>query len=93
MNTIDQQIHEACEATPPFTRARSKALAKIKWTIKAANSSVDIYVMKTYAANQRDYFTDRIEKAQVFDGRDNHETRVKFWEEVTGEKLGAVLVA
>lgn len=85
------RIQAACDSTEPTTKARNKALAAVKWTLKVAGISNDVYVMKTTSVFQTEYLTDDITKAVWFDGRDNEEMKLKFFEAIIGEPLEITL--
>jgi hypothetical protein len=78
------RIQEAMASTPPKTKARNKALSEIRWVMKVANSSVDVYCR----LNGMDCdLTSDLAEAQVFDGRDNEVMKLQFWSTMVGEPL------
>jgi len=80
MKTIQSEIRQACERTEPFTKERNKALAKIKWRLRCG---------LLYAGLGRQaacILTDEAH-ALVFDGRDNEQTKLAYWQAVTGYKF------
>jgi hypothetical protein len=86
------RIQAACDSTEPKTKARNKALAAVKWTLKVAGISNDVYVMETTSAFQTEYLTDDLAKAVKFDGRDNEERKIQFFEALLGEKLELAMI-
>jgi hypothetical protein len=83
------RIKAACDSTPPKTKARNKALSEVRWVMKVANSSVDVYCC---LKNGRCDLTADINEASVFDGRDNEEMKLRFWSASVGEPLELVLL-
>lgn len=84
---IAKQIQSACQATPPFTTARNKALADVRWVLRDQFGD--------YVADTNSPFIDMTierERALVFDGRDNEEFKVRYYNAVTGLEFEAVLV-
>ena len=83
------RIKAACDSTPPKTKARNKALSEVRWVMKVANSSVDVYCcLKGMNCD----LTSDLAEAQVFDGRDNEVHKLQFWSIILGEPLELVLL-
>lgn len=67
-------------------KERTKALKSVRWVLATA---VDEFAcLKGLDCA----LTDRIESAQIFDGRDNEALKARFWESQLGKKLVAVLI-
>ncbi len=83
------RIKAACDSTPPKTKARNKALSEVRWAMKVANSSVDVYCcLKGMSCD----LTSDLAEAQVFDGRDNEVHKLQFWSLMLDEPLELVLL-
>lgn len=87
--TLDQRIKAACDATEPFTKARKKALAEVRWVLR---DQFGHYVAKTVRLADGVQMTADASKTVVFDGRDNEVMKVNFFQAVTGLDLEIVLV-
>lgn len=97
---LAQSIAKAIDLTPITAKgntkegkaqlaARRNALAEIKWVMKVANSSVDVYCcLKGLDCD----LTSDLAEAQVFDGRDNEAMKLQFWSTMIGEPLELVLL-
>ena len=59
------RIQAACDSTEPFTKDRMKALKAVKWTLKVAGISNDVYALPYTSIDQKEYLTDLKEKAVV----------------------------
>ncbi len=73
MNAIRLRIERAIKATAPRTKARNKALAAVRWVLITASGYAAL------STDARCVVVPDIADAQVFDGRDNEETKAKFW--------------
>jgi hypothetical protein len=78
--TLDAKIKAACDSTEPFTRARKKALAAVRWVLR---DHLGEYVAIPVTAHGIQMTKD-ITAACVFDGRDNEKMKVDFYRAVTG---------
>lgn len=83
--TIDSEIQSAIGSTQPFTRARQKALAQLKWVISDDDGHYLIAGVDTQ-------FTGDKSQASVYDGRDNQEMKLRFFRAVTGRALRVELI-
>lgn len=106
MNTVPVQWGESAPATIPIQtgeqalkvaiagaiaatdtpKARLKALSSIKWRLRSPAGQ--------YAGLEglRGVLTDA-EHAQTYDGRDNEETKIKFWSAILGVQMAVELVS
>jgi hypothetical protein len=81
MRTQSERVAEAMAATGPFTKERNRALAKLKWRMRAADSGA-------YAQlSGLECTLGPVDLAQVFDGRDDEADKLAFWERDLGCKL------
>lgn len=80
MKTIQSEINRACDSTKPFSKARSKALADVKWRLRCGllyaglNESLDVVLVERGAA-------------QIFDGRDDQDLKQRFYRAASGYKF------
>jgi len=77
------KIADACASTKSGTKARSSALAAIKWRLKSASGLVaglgvqgDCILCDASSP-----------QAQVFDGRDNEAMKIQIYQSILGVKL------
>jgi hypothetical protein len=84
---MQRTLDRATAGTRPFTRARKRALAGVRWVL-ATNDSRFVAVDECGRAR----LTDRPAGAAVYDGRDNEELKVRFFTAILGERLTVVLL-
>lgn len=77
---LQTAIQTACQSTLPFTKERNKALSKVKWRLRSG------LLYAGLGSNHECILTDS-GHAIVFDGRDNEELKLKFWQAATGYKF------
>lgn len=88
MTPLQQRIAEACASTPPRTKARRQALASVQWVLGCASG----YAALAADPVGRCVIVDDIADAQVFDGRDNEEMKVRFFGAVLKTPFEPVLL-
>lgn len=86
------RIQAACDSTEPFTKDRMKALKAVKWTLKIAGISNDVYALEYRSMDQKEYLTSDKSKAVVFDGRDNQDAKLAYWSAMIGEQFEICLL-
>lgn len=86
MKTLHDRIKAACAATQPKTKARNIALAAIKWRLEAHGGLVagidDSLVCGLFQPDSP--------HAQTFDGRDNEQMKLRYYQAVIGVPLSIV---
>lgn len=78
VSPIAERIQWACAATEPRTKGRNKALAAVRWVLICASG---------YAAlspDARCIIVPDLSDALVFDGRDNEETKARYYSAALG---------
>lgn len=79
MNTeLTKRIEAAMAATPPYTKARNKALASVKWVLLCADGYASL------SPQARCIIVPDLCDAMVFDGRDNEERKVATYSSALG---------
>ena len=79
MNTeLAARIDAAMSATQPFTKARNKALANVKWVLLCADGYASL------SPQARCIIVPDLCDAMVFDGRDNEERKVATYSAALG---------
>jgi hypothetical protein len=83
---LEERIDDACASTPSGTRARMKALSKIKWRLESFEGLCGGLDDKFGVALVSPH------NAQVFDGRDNEQMKKRYYEAALGVELAIVLL-
>lgn len=86
---LTARIQAAIASTPEFTSERNKALKQIKWVLKVADVSNDVYACLDGLSVGLTY---DIKKAIVFDGRDNEAMKQSWYQGLLNERLDIVLL-
>lgn len=84
---MEKTITQACVGTNPRTRARMKALSKVRWVLATEDGwfvRVDSLMSVSLTRNAG--------LATVYDGRDNEEMKCRFMEAMLHVKLTVVLI-
>lgn len=89
MKVIQDAIEKAMDATQPKTKERNRALAAVKWVLKCMTP---FGVRYAGLNGMTCILVDRVNDAQVFDGRDNETMKAHFWGIQLGQKLEATLL-
>lgn len=84
---MQRTLARATAGTRPFTRARNRALARVRWVL-ATNDGRFVAVDGRGLAR----LADRQAEAAVYDGQDNEELKARFFEALLGERLTVVLL-
>ena len=83
---LQGRIATVCEQTVPQSRARTKALATIKWRLESHEGLCAGIDDKLGCALVLPQY------AQVFDGRDNEHQKKRFYENALGIDLDIVIL-
>lgn len=82
MNTeLAIRLDAAMAATKPFTKARNKALASVKWVLMCADGYASL------SEQARCIIVPDLCDAMVFDGRDNEERKVATYSAALGTEF------
>lgn len=84
---MQSSIERAVEGTRPFTAARNRALASVRWVLATADGR---FVAVDGQAQVR--LVSESAKAAIYDGRDNEELKRPFFEALVGVPLTVVLL-
>ncbi len=86
-NILQRTISRAARGTVPFTRGRSRALAKIRWVL-ATDDGRFVRVDNCGCAS----LVREAARAAVYDGRDNEELKARFFRALFGVPFTVVLL-
>lgn len=81
--TLAEAIEKACASTEPRTQERMKALAAVKWVLRDQFGDYAALGPDAVGPNAVKMVQDKAQAA-VFDGRDNEERKVAFYNAITG---------
>lgn len=86
-NLLQRNIAGAVGGTEPFTTARNAALATVRWILATEDG-------RFVAVDDRGFATlvSDPQRAAVYDGRDNEELKLEFFEALLGVSLTVVLL-
>lgn len=86
-NELSKRI-EAAVASTPAGPLRTKALKSIRWVLACADGNEGYAILNGTECCLTGYVSSAIK----FDGRDNEETKAKFWSLQLGRKMVPVLL-
>lgn len=89
LTPIQAAIIRASEGTQPFTLARRRALAGVKWVLQ---TSVGVFIAPCTAHGEICISVEQ-EYALVFDGRDNETARAAFYSAMLKCEVTPVLIS
>lgn len=78
---LSTHINAAMSSTEPFTKARNKALASVKWVLLCADGYASL------SPQARCIIVSDLCDAMVFDGRDNEERKVATYSAALGTQF------
>lgn len=84
MSQLTEAIQKACDSTPPYTKAREKALAGVRWALKSDDGYLVLGKSVIFDAPR---FVASVKDATIYDGRDNEEMKRRYFEALTGKSL------
>ena len=84
---MHRTIANATKGTTPFSAERSRALATVRWMLATDDGRFVAVNAQAQAELVRD-----LSQASIYDGRDNEELKVRFFEAILGVPLQVIIL-